>query len=297
MQAGPQLQATARRVALLQRAIQQNPRLAQLFQATTANKQPQVQQPAASEDPFAAIRRLPASAVYDEVIPGSYADLSDSVTVWNPERTEKRINFQNHPGAAPYLGKYTHTGWNEAEQVFRVMGAQRPGGGKYDTMTLDYKKDPTTGDYVLSGGQETRQRSTGSKLAATVAPVLGIAAAPLLSGAFASAGMGATTSGLLSNALVSTGTSALAGARGSDLLRSGLAGAVTGGIGAYGQSAGWNPLVTRIASQGAGSLISGRDPRSALIGAVIGQGGMSSGNAGLDSLLRSVIGQAITRRG
>ena len=292
MQANPQPSATARRVALLSRMIQQNPRLAQLFRATTTNKQPQAQ-----EDSFAAIRRLPASAAYDEVIPGSYSDLSDSVTVWNPERTEKRLNFQNHPGAAPYLGKYTHTGWNEEDQVFRVMGAQRPGGNKYDTMTLDYKKDPTTGEYVLSGGQATRQKSTGSKLAATVAPVLGIAAAPALASLFTSAGMGATTSGLLSNALVNTGSSALAGIRGSDLLRAGFAGAVTGGIGAYGQSAGWNPLATRLASRGAGSLISGQDPRSALIGAILGQGGVSSGNSGLDSLLRSIIGQAVTRRG
>lgn len=286
MQAGPQ------RVALLQRAIQQNPRLAQLFQAATTNKQPQAQ-----EDPNAAIRRISKDSLYDATIPGSYSDLSDSLTVWNPERVEKRVDLSRTPALAAMQGKYTHSEYDPGTNTIHVMGLQQPGKHKYDTMKLVYNHDPATGDYLLSGGQATKQRSTGSKLAATVAPVLGVAAAPALAGLFSSAGMGATTSGLLSNALVNTGTSALAGARGSDLLRSGLAGAVTGGIGAYGQSAGWSPFATRVASRGAGSLISGRDPRSALIGAIIGQGGVSSGSSGLDGLLRSIIGQAVTRRG
>lgn len=286
MRAGPQ------QIALLQRAIRQNPRLAQLFQATTTNKQPQAQ-----EDPHAAIRRISKDSLYDATIPGYYGDLSDSVSVWNPERVEKRVDLSRTPALAAMQGKYTSTGYDPETNTIHVMGLQQPGKHKYDTMKLVYNHDPATGDYLLSGGQATKQRSTGSKLAATVAPVLSVAAAPLLAGLFSSAGMGATTSGLLSNALVNTGTSALAGARGSNLLRSGLAGAVTGGVGAYGQSAGWNPLATRIASRGAGSLISGQDPRSALIGAIVGQGGISSGSSGLDSLLRSIIGQAVTRRG
>lgn len=314
MQAGPQRQATAQRVALLQRAIQQNPRLAQLFQATTTNKQPAAPAlPPGVDQKYAPLARLPASGWTERSVPHTgtvgnwYSDYEGGPAYWRegtPDQTVREYDIWKVLGGrenTPFASKY----FEGAEEVDNgnmliMRGLQRPGEHKYNTFDAAWRKDPATGDYLLSGIADTKEKSSFKKHAPGVVSVLSLGAggvAAPITGALTSAGMNATAAGLLSNALVNTGLSAMAGARGSDLLRSGLAGAVTGGIGAYGRSAGWNPLATRIASRGAGSLISGRDPRSALIGAVIGQGGISSGNSGLDGLLRSIIGRAVTRRG
>lgn len=317
MQAGPQRQATARRVALLQRAIQQNPRLAQLFQATTTSKQPR--QPTAPllppgvDQKYAPLARLPGSGWKESTIPHTatvgnwYADYDGGPAYWRegtPDKTVREYDIWNVLGGREntlFQSKYFE-GVEEADNgnMLVARGLQRPGEHKYNTFDAAWRKDPATGDYLLQGIADTKEQSSFKRHGPGVVSVLSLGAggfAAPVTGALTSAGMNATAAGLLSNAMVNTGLSALAGARGSDLLRSGLAGAVAGGIGAYGQSAGWNPLATRIASRGAGSLISGRDPRSALIGAIVGQGGLSSGNAGMDSLLHSIIGQAITRRG
>lgn len=142
-------------------------------------------------------RTLPADAFYNETIPGYYADLSDSLSVWNPERVEQRFDFSKAPeDLRSLMGKYTHSYVDPTTKRLALMGLQQPGEHKYDVFSAYYNLDPNTGQYVLDTADEQRMKSTFSKLAKTIGPVLGAGAAAGLAGmAGAGAGTGAGTAG------------------------------------------------------------------------------------------------------
>jgi hypothetical protein len=170
-----------------------------------------------------------------------------------------------------------------------------PPGDKRHRMFLTYKYDPKTKDFVLSEKPQIKyDKPTGPKETLKAVAPLALMAFPGVGTALGAAmGLSGTAASMVGNALVSTGMAGLGGARGSDLLKSGIAGGVSGGIGSYASSLGWNPAVTRAVSGVASSAIRGGDPRTALLTSILGQGGLSSGNQGIDALLRNIVGRQI----
>lgn len=268
--------------------------LQQLMRAATAAKAV-----APATDPYAPIRRISKDAIVSEVIAAQPAETGEGARDATPETTVKGVNWDAVAGSKPFTGKYTGAIFNDERGMLRIEGAQQPGKHKYDTMDLAYKLDPATGDYVLKDARNTRQTSSLKSNLAGIAPIAGLMTSfiPGLGAALGGAlGLSGTAAGVVGNALVSAGTSAIGGARGSDILKSGLAGGVGSAIGAAGKTAGWNPVVTRAVSGTAGSVIRGGDPRQALVGAVLGRGGVSVGNPVADALLRTIVRNQLTPR-
>lgn len=228
-----------------------------------------------------ALQTLPGNALYDENIPGYYADLSDSISVWNPERTEKRFDFdQASPELQALRGKYTHTYVDPATNRLSLMGLQQPGAHKYDVFSAHYNFDPNTGQYVLDDMDAQKMKSTFSKLAKTIGPVLGAGAIGAMAGmAGTASGVGAGTAGggagsLLGGAMPEVGAG-WAGMGGPNLFGGT---ALTGGAGlAGGSTAGL---------AGGGSLLGGALPElgAGTVGAG-GVGGVGSGVTGGGSML------------
>jgi hypothetical protein len=137
-------------------------------------------------------RTLPGNALVGHTIQGRWADRSESVTEWEPERSEQRFDFGHAPPELQALqGKYTHSYVDPQTKRLSIMGLQRPGAHKYDVFSLHYNLDPESGQYVLDSADEQKMKSTASKLAKTIGPVLAVGAA----GALASAAGGGSAGG------------------------------------------------------------------------------------------------------
>lgn len=189
------------------------------------------------QDPW---RTLPGDALVDEKIPGMQADLSDSVSQWIPERTEKRFDFGRAPAELQALqGKYTHSYVDPETKRLSIMGLQQPGASKYDVWTAHYNLDPASGQYVLDSTEEQKMESTFSKLAKTIGPVLAVGAAgALAAGAAGAAGGGGAGGAAGAGAGSSSGLGALGhGAWLGDGFASGIGAwdAAATGIGALGK--------------------------------------------------------------
>jgi hypothetical protein len=207
-------------------------------------------------DPYAAIRRIPAAAVHDYQHPAYNAQPGEGMS--SPGWMDKRVDFGAIPGFASLQSKYLNSysdgqGAGTFDSLW-VSGAQQPGQHKYDTQTMEYRRDPATGDYVLVDTDLTRQKSTLSKVAPAIAlPAIGLGAQYLLP---------QLTGGAAASGAAAGGAAGAGGLGGGYFGAAGITEAATAGLGA-----GWGGAASGAgATSGVGSFLAGNADKAALLG-------------------------------
>lgn len=182
-------------------------------------------------------------------------------------------------GNGTVIGNLSNS-WTPVEGIFHESGKgseigwSAEGKGNVGFVVAERNGKPVIVPVGGSSSDRGEILQVGSMLANVVLP--GIGAAGALGSALGLSGTAATAVG---QGLISSGIAAVGGASGGDILKAGLGGAAGAGIGGLANAAGLGPALSGAAGNLAGGLISGQDPRKALLGALIGGASSAAGGA------------------
>lgn len=199
-----------------------------------------------------------------------------------------------------YKREYTPSSYQHDSYVDSKVGPElQKALQRYSSAELHFGKDMRQAAYIdketgkVVHANDPRQYRGLKGAVKTVAPLaLAAFGGPLATGLGSSLGLTGGMASAVGGGLLSGGTTALMGGKGSDIFKSMALGGLGSGIGAYGQSAGWNPALTKIAARTVPGLVTGKDPRQLLMSAALGQFNPTP-NAGFNNLMRTIIGRQL----